>query len=161
MARSVLIFLFFGFFDITWDSLDNEINDAYPEVRSISTEQLYTHYRENDVSLPVIIDVRETREYEVSHLPGARNIKTAKLISRLYPDKNTNIVLYCSVGYRSAIVSSDLGKMGYENVRNLKHSIFEWANKDYPLVNKQGETNFAHPYDKKWGVLLKETLHQY
>jgi rhodanese-related sulfurtransferase len=156
-----LPFLLFGFFDMDWESVDHKISNDFPNVEVISTEELYRLYANESISLPLIIDVRADKEFQVSHLPKALNLETTKEISPLISDKESNIVVYCSVGYRSAAIADELIELGYKNVRNLHHSIFEWASKDYPLLNKNGDTDKVHPFNKRWGKLLDDSLHEY
>ena len=47
--------------------------------------------------------------------------------------KNTKIVTYCSVGYRSERIGEKLMKQGFTDVSNLKGSLFKWANQGYEL----------------------------
>jgi rhodanese-related sulfurtransferase len=71
---------------------------------------------------PVLIDVREDREYAAGHVKGAVHLGKGVIerdIERLYPDKNTEMVLYCGGGYRSALAADNLRKMGYGNVISL------------------------------------------
>ena len=70
------------------------------------------------------------------------------------------VVVYCSVGYRSAAMVERLMKLGVKNAFNLEGSIFEWANSGKPVVNDQGMTKGVHPYNDYWGQLLKRELHQ-
>jgi len=51
--------------------------------------------------------------------------------------------------------------MGYENVLSLQHSIFEWANKNYPMIDDQGDTDKVHPFNRAWGALVASRFHQY
>ena len=108
-----------------------------------------------------LFDVREPEEYAVSHLKGAQNQPKANMIASKLPDKSTPIVVYCSVGYRSAAVAAELQDLGYTNVLNLHHSIFEWVEKGYPLLNDGGETNKVHPYNRAWGALIDASFHFY
>lgn len=41
---------------------------------------------------------------------------------------------------------------------NLEGSIFAWANEGRPLVDDKGLATKVHPYDAKWGELLKPAL---
>lgn len=156
-----LPFLLFGLFDMDWESVDRKIANDFPNVEDISAGDLHQLYLKKTIELTLIIDVRTENEFKVSHLSGALNLETAKEISQLISDKEANIVVYCSVGYRSAAVADELIKLDYKNVKNLHHSIFEWASKDYPLSNKHGDTDKVHPFNKKWGKLLDESLHEY
>ena len=102
---------------------------------------------------PLLIDARAPEEYAVSHLPGARNLTRAGEVG---VDKETAIVVYCSVGLRSAGYAEHLRQLGYRQVYNLQGSIFAWANSGYPLEAENGRpTTMVHPYDRRWGQLLK------
>lgn len=102
----------------------------------------------------VILDAREKQEYEVSRIPGARWIGYDDFsMERMNGiDKKTPVLLYCSIGYRSEKVGEKLRAEGYEQVYNLYGSIFEWANRGYPLVDEKGETvRRVHTYNGQWG----------
>ncbi len=144
-----------------WESVDEKIANDYPGIEFISTDELYSLYRRANIDMPLIFDVRAESEYKVSHIQNAINLETAKEISELISDREADIIVYCSVGYRSAGVAEELAKMSYTHVRNLRHSIFEWANKDYPLSNINGDTDNVHPFNRTWGKLLNDTLHRY
>lgn len=107
-----------------------------------------------DLDKVFIVDAREEAEYQVSHIPGATfggydHFNPAQFESL---DKETPIVFYCSVGYRSEKAAEKMKAAGYKNVFNLYGSIFEWANKGYPLISGDGTTtNRVHTYNKKWG----------
>lgn len=159
-AASISSFLF-GLFGVNWESVDNRIDREYPNIEFVSSSDLIQQYQASDQIHTLIIDVREQEEFQVSHLQNALNLKTGDAITQLYQDKDTPIVVYCSVGYRSAGVAEELRQMGYTDVRNLRHSIFEWANKGYPMVNGAGETEKAHPFNTAWGALLDKPLRSY
>ena len=146
-----------GLFGPSWEDVDNAITAEFPDVKSISTTLLHQRLR-NPTVAPVVVDVRASKEFAVSYLPTAVNLTTASEIAQRYPDRNAGLVLYCSVGYRSAAVAAELMAMGYTRVVNLRHSLFEWANQDYPLVNASGATPYAHPYNRRWGKLLRSEL---
>lgn len=107
----------------------------------------------SDTTTYILLDAREYEEYEVSHIPNARHIGYDKIkwnvLSQI--DKGQNIIVYCSVGYRSEKVTEKLEKRGFENVSNLYGSIFEWANCNLPLEDINGNsTDTIHTYNKKW-----------
>ncbi|MBT7951514.1 MAG: rhodanese-like domain-containing protein [Gammaproteobacteria bacterium] len=156
-----LSFLLFGLFGIDWETVDEKIASDYPDIEYISTDELYSLYKKSGAELPFIVDVRTESEFKVGHLQDALNLETAKEISELISDKDADIVVYCSVGYRSAGVAEELTNMSYTNVRNLQHSIFEWANKEYPISNAYGDTDKVHPFNRAWGKLLDDSMHQY
>jgi len=101
----------------------------------------------------IILDAREKKEFNVSHIPDAQYLgyKNADYTVLDNVDKNDLIVVYCSIGYRSEKISQKLKKKGFKNVVNLYGSIFEWANKGYPLHDNQGDlVTRVHGYNKKW-----------
>ena len=100
-----------------------------------------------------LLDIRELDEYLVSHLPSASYFGYDHPRWDILDDipKDQPIVVYCSIGYRSEKIGEKLLKKGYTNVRNLYGSIFEWANQNYPMVDRDGNTtNDVHGYNKKW-----------
>ena len=109
----------------------------------------------------VILDTREMKEYDVSHINSAKYVGYDRLsseeISANILNKNASIVVYCSLGIRSEDVGEKLKKEGFTNVKNLYGGIFEWKNNDLPLVDSEGkETENVHVYSKFWGNWLKK-----
>jgi len=106
-----------------------------------------------------ILDAREEREYEVSHLPKSQYIGFDNFDSKsvnLIPKTDT-IYIYCSIGYRSEKIGERLQKVGYANVFNLYGGIFNWANSGYKVVDKNNkQTKEVHGYNKEWSKLLNE-----
>lgn len=112
-----------------------------------------------DVSLLsdiVFIDVREKEEYEVSHIQNAiwagYNDFRVERISHINP--NSQVIIYCSVGYRSEKICLKLAKMGYDKSYNLFGGIFEWVNQGFSVYNEKGITTKVHAYSEKWGQWL-------
>ena len=69
-----------------------------------------------------IIDVRNKREFEEGNISGSINIPEYMIdetFKDVVNDKNTDIVLYCSSGFRSTKAYKKLKNMGYKNVWNL------------------------------------------
>ena len=128
---------------------DNELNRLLSfTVPVMSVEEL-----KNKLGEVTVLDAREREEYEVSHIPGATYIGYKKIDETVLDsiEKDSPIVLYCSVGYRSEKIGEKLKKKGFTNVYNLYGSIFAWGNKGYPLLNGDGETTHKiHTYNKKW-----------
>ncbi|MFT4863203.1 MAG: rhodanese-related sulfurtransferase [Pseudohongiellaceae bacterium] len=158
VTASLSSFLF-GLFGVSWESVDAKIANEYPQVEFITTDDLFSIQSSQPSSSFQLFDVRESEEYSVSHLSDSQNVSKASSISAIISDKSTPIVVYCSVGYRSAAVAAQLQELGYSNVLNLRHSIFEWVEKGYPLLNKAGDTNKVHPYNRAWGALIDTSYH--
>ena len=107
----------------------------------------------------LLLDTRERPEFEVSHLKNARWVGYDDFaLSRVADiDKNTKIVVYCTVGVRSEKIGEKLLAAGFKNVRNLYGSIFEWKNQDNALYDtNQHPTERVHAYSRVWGVWLKK-----
>ena len=118
------------------------------DVPLISVEEL-----KQKQSQVLLFDAREKEEFDVSHIKGAQYIGYNKFDASILKDipKDKEIVLYCSIGYRSEKIGEKLQKMGFTNVSNLYGSIFEWVNQDNPVVNKNGQTTkTVHGYNKNW-----------
>ncbi|WP_028888676.1 rhodanese-like domain-containing protein [Tenacibaculum ovolyticum] len=108
----------------------------------------------------ILLDAREQKEFKVSHLRNAicvgyDNFSITKTIKILPSDKNSKIVVYCSLGIRSEDVAESLKKAGYTNVYNLYGGVFEWKNKNNTVVNsKNNPTNKIHTFNKEWSKWL-------
>ena len=84
----------------------------------------------------VLVDVREDREFDADHLPGAVHLGKGIIerdIEGKYPDVQTELVLYCGGGFRSALAADNLQKMGYTNVISMDGGIRDWRQRGYPL----------------------------
>ena len=149
----------FGLLGVSWDAIDRRIDREFPEVTMITQDELAARLASDDALQ--LIDVRAAEEFQVSHLPGAKHLTSAEAIAAAHPNRDTHLVVYCSVGYRSAAVAAELEQLGYRQVYNLRHSIFAWANAQQPLVNAQGPTDKAHPFNFLWGRLLDDAYRQY
>ena len=112
----------------------------------------------------VLLDSREKIEFETSHIENATFVgydkfKLKKIKKLLPKDKNEPIVVYCSLGIRSEDVAEKLKKAGYTNVYNLYGGIFEWKNKNNPVINIKGEeTENVHTFNEDWSIWLKKGI---
>ncbi|WP_075340385.1 rhodanese-like domain-containing protein [Tenacibaculum agarivorans] len=115
----------------------------------------------------ILLDAREPREFEVSHLNkaicvGYDHFNLKSTLQQLPKDKNTKIVVYCSLGIRSEDIAEQLKKAGFTNVFNLYGGIFEWKNKGNTVVNKENTpTEKVHAFNKEWGVWLTKGIKIY
>jgi sulfur-carrier protein adenylyltransferase/sulfurtransferase len=85
----------------------------------------------------VIVDVRETDEVAIGHLPGAKHVPRGYLESRIegvVPDRSTQVILYCASGNRSAYAARTLTEdLGYEHVRSMTGGIALWKDRGYDV----------------------------
>jgi rhodanese-related sulfurtransferase len=70
----------------------------------------------------VLMDVREDHEWTAGHASEAVHLGKGifeRDLEKLYPDKNTQIIMYCGGGFRSALTCDAAQKMGYRNVASV------------------------------------------
>ena len=114
----------------------------------------------------VILDSREIKEYEVSHIKDAIQVGydffAIETVEKQVTDKSKTIVVYCSVGIRSEDIGEKLKEAGYTNVYNLFGGIFEWKNKDQIVYNTEEEpTEDVHTFSKEWSKWLLKGIKIY
>ncbi|MBK7290531.1 MAG: rhodanese-like domain-containing protein [Chitinophagaceae bacterium] len=68
----------------------------------------------------VVVDVRSPWEYEMDHIPGAKNIPLEEIIDKAdqFRSFNSPVVLYCRSGNRSGMAVSILKQNGLDEVYN-------------------------------------------
>jgi rhodanese-related sulfurtransferase len=154
----VAAFAFFGMRGIEWFLLKQSLRGKFPKVEWISTEQLASWLADKQRPPPVLLDVRTETEWNVSHLNGARRVDLDATIEEATASlpKETPIVTYCAVGYRSGALATKLREAGFTHVHNLEGSIFQWANEHRPLVSGDKPVTVVHPYSSLWGRLLTD-----
>ncbi|KGL61583.1 MULTISPECIES: rhodanese-like domain-containing protein [unclassified Polaribacter] len=108
----------------------------------------------------ILLDARETKEYEVSHIKeaicvGYDDFKLKETLKKLPKEKDIKIVVYCSIGIRSETIAYQLIKEGYTNVYNLYGGIFEWKNNNFQVIDSLGNyTDKIHTFDSDWSKWL-------
>src|SRR5687767_677879 len=94
------------------------VADAKTRIREVSVDEA----RERMKRAARLLDVREDNECETSHAAGATHMARGIIerdIVQNFPDKDTELILYCGGGYRSALATDMLQKMGYTNVWSM------------------------------------------
>jgi sulfur-carrier protein adenylyltransferase/sulfurtransferase len=85
----------------------------------------------------VIVDVRESEEWDQGHLPGARHVPRGHLESRIegaVADRDSRVILYCASGNRSALAARTLAEeLGYTNVASMRGGITLWKDRGYAV----------------------------
>ena len=84
----------------------------------------------------LLFDVREESEYAAGHLPLAKSLGKGIIerdIESLVPDVDSEIVLYCGGGFRSALAADNLQKMGYSNVISMDGGFRGWKEANFPI----------------------------
>lgn len=124
-------------FRLKWDDMKHStefeaiVNDAKSRIREVSVDEALQR-------LPAgakLIDVREDDEWKSGHAAGAEHLGRGVIerdILQTFPDKNTELILYCGGGYRSALAADNLQKMGYTNVFSMAGGWKAWKEADAP-----------------------------
>ena len=108
------------------------VEDAKSRVKEISLEDTRTRLGENPAA--VLLDVREESEWNKAHAKEAQYLGKGVLerdLETRFPDKETEIIMYCGGGFRSALTCDAAQKMGYTNVWSMENGyrgmiVAEW-----------------------------------
>ena len=95
----------------------NLVNDAKKRINEISVAEARARLAADPRI--VLLDVREDHEWQAEHAAGAVHLGKGILerdLEKLYPDKDTEIVMYCGGGFRSALTADAAQKLGFRNV---------------------------------------------
>lgn len=109
------------------------VDDAKSRVRELTVEETRKKVESGKARL---IDVREESEWEAGHALGAQHIGKGVIerdIEQKVPDKNSELILYCGGGFRSALSADNLQKMGYTNVASMSGGWRAWQAAGAPV----------------------------
>ena len=110
------------------------VQEAQSHIQRLDIQQ-YRAFRQAHPDL-MLIDVRETEEWTRGQAAGAIHISKGLIehdIEAKVPDKETNIVLYCHSGSRSALAAENLKRMGYANVYSLDGGLTAYQAAGLPM----------------------------
>src|SRR5437867_1037302 len=96
------------------------VNEVRPKINEINLDDARIRLSQNPKA--VLLDVREDSEWDKGHAAQAVHLGKGVLerdIEKMYPDPNTEIIMYCGGGYRSALTADVAKRMGYRNVASL------------------------------------------
>lgn len=99
-------------------------------VQSFNTIEADAYMKRSKADAYTLLDVRQPKEYESEHLPGAKLIPLPDLGQRL-AELNAEIptIVYCAIGGRSRIAAQMLASKGFKEIYNLSGGIKAWASK--------------------------------
>ena len=120
------------------------VDKANESIKIMSAQQVKEAYNKNEVTL---IDVRDIRElWKEGTIKNAIHIPRGMLEfwmdpqSPYYQEKKIgnfkNIVLFCALGFRSALATKALKEMGFNNVANAEGGFDSLKNVGLPVVPK-------------------------
>ena len=105
--------------------------DAKSRVREVSVAKTLERIKTG----ANLIDVREDREFADGHAKDAihlgRGVIERDIVGK-FPDKDAELILYCGGGFRSALATDNLQKMGYRNVFSMAGGWKAWQDAGAP-----------------------------
>ena len=127
---------------MTIKSIQTLVNDAMQEIKTISADEAYKLFENNNCNL---IDVREINELENSgKVQGANHMPRGMLEVYLDPnspvfqngqlDQDKEFVLFCAGGVRSALAVKSLKDMGYQKVSHIDGGFGSIASSKFKII---------------------------
>lgn len=107
------------------------MRDVRARIREVSTAQAAALAEQG----AILVDVRESSEWEEGHVPDARFVPRSYLESRIegeVADHDRPVVLYCAGGVRSAFAAETLMAMGYRDVSSMAGGFQAWKSEGRP-----------------------------
>ncbi|HEY0970709.1 MAG TPA: LD-carboxypeptidase [Gemmatimonadales bacterium] len=113
--------------DMTQKSGTDLINEAKQRIREVSPQEVQQMRR--DDSDVIYLDVREPNEWNLGRMPGAMHIPRGTLETRVEQmiPRDSEVVVYCAGGNRSALAADTLQQMGYDKVSSLAGGWRDWV----------------------------------
>ncbi len=111
------------------------VDDAKPRVREISIADARARFTQNPQA--VLLDVREDHEWQQGHAAQAGHLGKGILerdLEKMFPDLDTEIIMYCGGGFRSALACDAAQKLGYRNVASLIGGYKGMAAERWPMA---------------------------
>ena len=109
------------------------VDDARKNVQECTVPDVQQRLDSGETLL--LIDVREESEYAAAHIPGAIHLGKGVIerdIEQEIPATETEMILYCGGGYRSALAADNLQKMGYTQVISMDGGFRGWKEAGLP-----------------------------
>lgn len=150
------------FMTLQFSFAQNNLQELLQKYNKETVPYITVAQLKNNNNRIVLLDAREPKEFQVSHLNNAicvgyNHFNLTNTLQQLPKNKNATIIVYCSLGIRSETIGEKLLKAGYKNVYNLYGGIFEWKNQGNTIFNsKNNPTEKVHAFDKNWGAWLKK-----
>lgn len=96
-------------------------------MRDMTVQEIYK-YLQNNTTPPLLLDVRESWEYNICHLPNTRLVPTHNIINIINElDIEQEIIIICHHGVRSRHVARFLEQQGFKNIINMQGGMAAWS----------------------------------
>ncbi|MBI2948059.1 MAG: sulfurtransferase [Verrucomicrobia bacterium] len=113
------------------------VNDAKSRVKEITLDRARERLTKNPQA--VLLDVREDHEWEKGRAAEAVHLGKGILerdLEKMFPNLETEIIMYCGGGFRSALTAEAAQKMGYRNVYSLMGGYKALAGSGWPIMTQ-------------------------
>ena len=110
------------------------VNDAKRRIEEVTIEQVRERLDRGD--RVQLVDVREESEWLHGRAAGAVHLSKGVIerdVEKRFPDTDTELILYCGGGSRSALAADNLQKMGYSKVYSLIGGFKTWRDSGLPF----------------------------
>ena len=115
------------------DRSDYKVKSAEGGVQTITVLDLKAQIDAGNE--PVILDVRDPHEWEISAIEGSLRIPKSQVIARAAEiPRDREVIVHCKTGIRSRDSILMLQNLGYTNLVNLKGGINAWATEVDPRL---------------------------
>ena len=85
---------------------------------------------------PLLLDIRNLREWAVKHIDGSVNVPLSHLQERLSEiPRDRRITVHCAGGYRSSIAASILHQYGITRLAEMAGGLAAWEAARLPVIS--------------------------
>ena len=142
------------------------VDEANKEIKVLSAEEVKSSYEKGDITL---IDIRDIRElWKEGTIKNSIHIPRGMLEFWLDPQSSyfqekkigemKNIVLFCALGFRSALATKALKDMGFKNVANASGGFDALKNVGLEVTKKEKKYFTKTIFCQLVGLLNKKIL---
>ena len=112
------------------------VTEAKARVHEVALEQAEEAIRTADV----LIDVRESDEYQAGHIPGAIHMSRGLLEFKMssapaLTPRDLKVLVYCKTSGRAALAACALQDMAYLDVRSIAGGFDAWCAAGKPVAS--------------------------
>ncbi len=107
-----------------------------PVVPIINVQRLYEAIEKKEDF--ILLDVRTPREFEKGKISGSINLPVDNIgerVGTIIPDKAKTVYVYCLSGNRSTIAVSQMVRLGYKKVFDVKNGLLAWRIANLPVFS--------------------------
>lgn len=103
------------------------VKKLFTPVKSLTADEAREFMENNQAGSYTLLDVRQPREYEESHIAGAKLVPLPQLSDVFNDlDREKPTIVYCAIGGRSRVAAQLLAGNDFTNVFNLTGGIKSW-----------------------------------